>query len=299
MNVIVAYFIFSCITAGVCAYMPLSKPFLRNRSKRMVHPYFRTPECSKAMSYTIASNNSLPMPCIILVNPSLDQNVGSVARAMLNFGVWDLRVVNPSCNILSGAARGLASGADEVLENAKTYDNLKSCIADLHCVYATTCRTREMNYEIMTPSRAAEDVMSTVNHEIRKKYGILFGCEKDGLSTEDVTLANAVISIPTFNQFASINLAQSVNILCYEMWRKQTEIANIAQPDSVFQKKSFDGFATHQDLEFLVNRLESCLDQISYYELHKDKKPRMSLLFRNIINRVSIYIGLIDNFKFY
>lgn len=292
MNCTFVAFIFLIILSTVCCFITQFGRLRRLGSKLNSESYFRSRDCRKSLGYSVASNTTLPSPCIILVNPALDQNVGSVARAMLNFGVFELRVVNPSCDILSGAARGLASGADEVLENARIFTDLKSCIADLNSVMATTCRLREMNYEILTPSRAAEIVMnSSLDHGLlhqRNKFGILFGCEKDGLTNDEVALSNAVISIPAFNQFASLNLAQSVNIICYEMWKKQTEVAGTAQPDALFCKKSTEPLATHEHLEHLINRVDSSLESIRFFEWYRDMKTKVPTALRNIINRVSI-----------
>jgi TrmH family RNA methyltransferase len=109
---------------------------------------------TKRMAYTNALVSFPNMPCIILVNPFLDQNVGSVARAMLNFGLTELRVVSPECDILSESARALSVGAHEVLENAKIYTTLSDCISDLTHIMATTIRPRDMTQLILTPQKA-------------------------------------------------------------------------------------------------------------------------------------------------
>ncbi len=97
---------------------------------------------SKQGAYSEAAASEVLQPCIILVNPYLDQNVGSVSRAMLNFGLHELRVVNPRCDILSDNARALAAGSVEILENAKLFPTIEECVADLQRVFATTVRPR-------------------------------------------------------------------------------------------------------------------------------------------------------------
>ena len=94
------------------------------------------------MAYSEAAALNVKMPVIILVSPYLDQNVGSVSRAMLNFGLHELRVVDPRCDILSDNARALAAGSVEILENAKVYATCEECLADLQRVFATTVRPR-------------------------------------------------------------------------------------------------------------------------------------------------------------
>lgn len=143
------------------------------------------------------------MPVIILVNPFLDQNVGSVARSMLNFGLTELRVVDPRCDIKSDNSKALAAGASDILEYAKIFPTLKECISDLQVVMATTIRPRDMTQTIVSPSRAASIIASS-GHRIRA--GILFGTERSGLTNEEVAMADTIITIPTFGHFSSINL---------------------------------------------------------------------------------------------
>lgn len=131
---------------------------------------------TKAGAYTIAAAANVSLPVIILVSPFLDQNVGSVARAMLNFGLYELRVVQPRCDILSEHAKSLASGALEILENAKVFATLQECIADLQIVMATTIRPRDMTQSIVSPTRAAQIVVN----EDHIRSGILFGPERSG-----------------------------------------------------------------------------------------------------------------------
>lgn len=139
------------------------------------------------------------LPCIILVNPYLDSNVGSVARAMLNFGLSELRVVDPQpgCNIQSENARALAAGAVEILDNAKIFPTLEACIADLNRVLATTIRPRGMTQLIYSPEVAADLVISSLHNT---STGILFGRERSGLTNEEVALADGIIAIPTVRQ---------------------------------------------------------------------------------------------------
>jgi TrmH family RNA methyltransferase len=143
------------------------------------------------------------MPVIILVNPFLDQNVGSVARSMLNFGLTELRVVDPRCDIKSDNSKALAAGAIDILEYAKIFPTLKECISDLQVVMATTIRPRDMTQTIVSPSRAASIIASS---DRRIRAGILFGTERSGLTNEDVAMADTIITIPTFGHFSSINL---------------------------------------------------------------------------------------------
>ena len=204
---------------------------------------------AKADAYSIAKSSNISLPVIILVNPFLDSNVGSVSRAMLNFGCYELRVVDPICNITSENAIALSAGSNEVLQNAKIYSTLSDAIGDLNRVFATTVRLRHMNQMIYTPRAAAEVIVnykapptptstttstvdSTTNdnnadtttdmHTLRS--GIVFGRERNGLNNDEVALCDSIISIPTFKHFSSLNLAQAVNIVAYEVCYSATFI---------------------------------------------------------------------------
>jgi tRNA(Leu) C34 or U34 (ribose-2'-O)-methylase TrmL len=145
----------------------------------------------KASAYENAKASNIPMPVIILVNPFLDQNVGSVARAMLNFGLTELRVVSPECNVTSTQAIAVSSGADDILKNAKLYETLTHAISDLQRVFATTVRLRNMNKLIYTPRGAAEIIVNqsiptSADQSSNIKYGVVFGSETNGLRNQEV-----------------------------------------------------------------------------------------------------------------
>lgn len=218
---------------------------------------------AKASAYEIAKTSYIKMPVIILVNPFLDANVGSVSRAMLNFGCSELRVVDPRCNITSDTAQSLSAGSYELLKNAQVFATLDEAVSDLQRVFATTVRLRFMNQLIYTPEAAAEVIITspiyvessvnetendppspslppTVIPDINRnesvpqnqaiKCGIVFGRERDGLNNKEVSLCDSIITIPTFKHFASINLAQVVNIVGYELWKRKNELETNAPP---------------------------------------------------------------------
>ena len=199
----------------------------------------------------------LKMPVIILVNPFDPQNVGSVSRIMLNWGMTELRVVDPRCDVLSDEAKRLAVGSVKVLENAKIFNTLQECVLDLNRVIATTARQRDLNHMVHTPFSAAEDAMSflyqhhssspsTIANEGEEEnssnnnlvatvgadlpttdgggVGIVFGRERGGLRNDELLLADSTIHIPAFEAYDVLNLAQAVNIIGYEMWQRYITI---------------------------------------------------------------------------
>jgi tRNA/rRNA methyltransferase len=200
------------------AYRIISHKFLATR---------RNVSGNKVDAYLNAKSSEISMPCIILVNPFLDANVGSISRAMLNFGLHELRIVNPRCDILSETATTLAVGSVEILKNAKTFNSLEECIKDLEIVVATTARKRTLNQIQLSPSDAAQEIV-TARSNGTSRAGIMFGRERDGLNTEELALANRRVAIPSFDGFPVLNMAQAVNILAYECWIRRQEIASDA-----------------------------------------------------------------------
>lgn len=236
---------------------------------------------SKKVGYQTAKELQSVMPCIILVDPFLDQNVGSCARAMLNFGLTELRVVSPRCDIKSPSARALAAGAVDILEDAKVYPTLKDCIADLNRVMATTVRPRDMSQVIYTPVAAAKNIF-----EEKMKVGIMFGRESSGLKNEEIAMADSIITIQSFPQFSSINLAQAVNIVCYEIWSRYLEINGASPPEEWLQPKlTGSKIATREYVDIFLNRLEKALDDRGHM-LDPRRRELHYMDVRNIFQRV-------------
>lgn len=161
-------------------------------------------------------------PCIILCRPFEDGNVGGTARAMLNFGLTDLRLVNPTADHESEKAFLRASGARQILNDAVIFDKTAPAVADLHLVFATTARLRE-NVQVYSPRESMELALSAIQRG--ERVGFLFGCEKNGLDKEEVDHAHALVHIPTCPGFSSLNLAQAVLLIAYEWGSASAMIA--------------------------------------------------------------------------
>jgi len=164
--------------------------------------------------------SAAPPPCIILDAPQLGQNIGAVARAMANFGLDDLRLINPRDGWPQERAWAAASGAEWPLNAARVYESLSDAIADLQLVYATTARPRELQLPVLTPREACANLSDAVAGSLRT--GLLFGGERAGLETSDIALCQAVVTLPVDPRFRSLNLAQAVILLAYE-WRMTQE----------------------------------------------------------------------------
>jgi tRNA/rRNA methyltransferase len=159
-------------------------------------------------------------PAVILVRTQLAENIGMAARAMLNCGLTDLRLVRPRPKWPHAKAVSAAAGAELVLERARIHDTVEEAVADLHFVYATTGRLREVVKPIVTARQAAADIHARAAQGERS--GFLFGPERTGLENDEVALAHAILRVPLNPDYASLNVAQAVLLAAYE-WRQAGE----------------------------------------------------------------------------
>ena len=191
-------------------------------------------------------------PIIVLVRPQLGQNIGKAARAMLNFGLTEMRLVAPRDGWPNPEAGPAASGADVVLEQARVFATTHEAIADCSLVFASTVRRRDLVMPVVGPEEMADRIGSN-----NGRTAILFGPERSGLETEDVALANAIVTVPINPAFGSLNLAQAVILLAYE-WSKRSDLS---QPTA----KELDPAAPHGELEGLIAQLNDELDAKGYF----------------------------------
>jgi tRNA/rRNA methyltransferase len=193
-----------------------------------------------------------PAPAIVLVRPQLGENIGKAARAMLNFGLTDMRLVAPRDGWPNPSAGPAASGADVVLERAKVFDTVQAAIADCSTIYASTVRRRDLVMPVLRPEEMASAIAGAP-----ERCAILFGAERSGLETEEVALANAIVTVPINPDFGSLNLAQAVILLAYE-WSKHSDL-------SVPPEKALEAPAPHGELEGLMEQLDEALTAKGYY----------------------------------
>jgi tRNA/rRNA methyltransferase len=212
-------------------------------------------------------------PVIILVRPQLGQNIGKAARAMLNFGLGEMRLVTPRDGWPNPDAGPAASGADVVLERAKLFDTVEEAIADCSQVFASTVRRRDLVMPVLGPEQMADQI-----HASGERSAILFGAERSGLETEEVALANFIVTVPINPEFGSLNLAQAVILLAYEWSRR----AGLAQPPA----KELEAPAPHNELEGLIGQLDGELERKGYFH-----PPSRTQSTRNTIRTIFTKTG--------
>ncbi len=220
-----------------------------------------------------------PGPAIILVEPQMGENIGAAARAMLNCGLTELRLVRPRDGWPNPKAFSSAAGADIVVENAQVFRNTAEAVADLHVVYATTARRRDMVKPVYTPGAAAEEMRREIGGG--RRVGVLFGRERSGLANHDVMRAQAIVTAPLNPAYSSLNLGQSVLLIAWE-WLKSGD----ATP-AVEHVMGDSEPASQGAVEGLLNHLDAELDAAEFYR-SADQRPAMQQNLRNVFSRARL-----------
>ena len=218
-------------------------------------------------------------PVVILVRPQLGDNIGMAARAMLNCGLSEMRLVAPRDGWPSERAQRAASGADVVLDEARVFDSVAEAVADLQHVVATTARTRELVQRIVTARHAASEIRGWI--AAGERVGILFGPERTGLENDDIVQADTALSIPLNPQFSSLNVAQAVLLVSYE-W-----IASADETPVERMSEHATRPADKDELQNLFAHLERALDQSGFLR-HKAMRPAMVNNLRALLQRATM-----------
>ena len=216
---------------------------------------------------------------IILVSPQMGENIGAAARAMLNFGLTDLRLVRPRDGWPNERAAEMSSGALQKMPAVQVFESLEEAGADLQHLYATTARQRDMVKPVFTPRAAAQDAGARIQGT--QRVGFVFGAERTGLTNDELSLCSSIINVPTNPDFSSLNLGQAVLLVCHEMFQTQ---------DNTLDKVLDFGDsppAPQADFEHFFGRLESELEAGGFFQ-SKSLKPTMLRNIRNIFVRADL-----------
>jgi tRNA/rRNA methyltransferase len=216
-------------------------------------------------------------PVVILVEPQLAENVGTTARAMANFGLARLRLVNPREDCLSARARAAASGADLLLERAERFDSLERAIADCTLVFAATAREHDQAKPVVSAEQAASEMAPRI--AAGETVAVVFGRERNGLENDEVSLADRILTLPVNPAFASLNLAQAVLVVGYEWFKRETAGA---LPFRMPQKSPA---APKQQLLAFFADLERELEKVEFFR-PPEKRETMVINLHNIFLRM-------------
>lgn len=225
---------------------------------------------------------------IILVEPAGERNIGSIARVMRNMGLMGLVIVNPRCDYLSQSAQIMAVHGINVLKNATIVDSLSLALEGCEKAIATTSRTRGIPTYLETPREVLSDIVKDSN----SNYGIIFGPEDRGLSNEELSYAQRFVSIPSNEEYPSLNLAQAVGICAYEIYQgfidsQDERMANRRKNNNDDDKqKKEKNLATIDELTRYYEHLESILLQVNYLYPHTADTTMRKI--KRIINSIEI-----------
>ena len=216
-------------------------------------------------------------PIIVLVEPQLGQNIGMAARAMGNFALAELRIVNPRDGWPNIHASRAASGADAIIDGAKLFATVPEAVADCSLLFATTARAHDQAKPVRSPEAAAREMAAEVTGKGR--VAILFGRERWGLTNEEVALADRIVTFPVDPEFASLNLAQAVLLMGYE-WFKTAHGG--ALPFSATDRSVRASKAQEQAF---FDTLIAELDRVEFLR-PAEKRDTMVVNLRNIFSRM-------------
>ncbi len=244
-------------------------------------------------SYGVRMSENVPhstSPTVILVNPQLGENIGMAARAMANFGLFDLRLVDPREGWDREKALAAASGAAATVEKLSIFNSLPEALQDMHYVYATTARPRGMTKDVTTPELAGLDMRARGHRG--EKVAILFGRERFGLSNDEVTFADVIITAPVNPAYASLNIAQAVLLVSYEWFKHEAtslgmETQELPALDGPGLKMPNTRPATKEELHGFYDHIEAELDAAGFFKTEK-LRPSMIRNLRNVFGRATL-----------
>ncbi len=218
-------------------------------------------------------------PAFVLVRPQMGENIGAAARAMWNFGLDRMRIVDPRDGWPNPSAVAMASGAGRLLDAAQHVDSVEAAIADSTTVYATTARPRGMTKTVMTPEAAMQDAVARIQKG--EKVSVLFGPERAGLENADIAPVDVIVTVPVNPDFPSLNLAQCVLLMGYE-WRRATDTT-----PPVEEVMAGTEWASAGEVAHLVAHYEDRLDTAGYF-FPPHKADSMRTVFRNLFGRLRL-----------
>ena len=226
-------------------------------------------------------------PVFVLVRPQMGENIGAAARAMLNFGLERLRIVEPRDGWPNPKAVAMASGAGRVLDFAGIFGSVQAALADCDYVFATTARGRELTKPIFTPERAM--MMARELGAAGKRVGVLFGPERAGLENEDVAQAQGIVTVPVNPEFFSLNLAQCVLLIGYEWGR----LGSVVPPEVMELGRT--AFASGEEVARLGDHFEERLATAGFF-YPEAKAAGMKLSLRNMWARLGLTRAEVQTF---
>lgn len=214
----------------------------------------------------------------------MGENIGATARIMKNFDISDLRIVSPRDGWPNQKANDMAANAEDIILNAKIFDNLEEAISDINYLVSTSSSKRYINKDVITPHEASLKIIDLLSH---KKCGILFGKESHGLSNKEISYSNQMVSITVSENYNSLNLAQAVCVLLYEIFKNYNsnninKLKNNLFSEEKISKKNLP--ADKKEYIEMINFLEKKLENNNFFQV-KEKKENMIINITNMFTK--------------
>ena len=204
----------------------------------------------------------------ILVKPQIGENIGSVARAIKNFDISKLRIVNPRCKWPNERANATSVGAKDLIDKAKIFNSVSKSVGDLDIVFASSSRIRKVNKKVIS----IYDLTKKINR--KQKIGIMFGPEASGLSNNDINYADYLVKIPTSKKFSSINLSHSAIIFCFQLFHY------FSKEKTNYSSKYKSALASKSEVRNFLNFIIKGLDKKGFLQPNHKRQS----MIRNISN---------------
>ncbi|MFM2398715.1 MAG: hypothetical protein RL341_872 [Pseudomonadota bacterium] len=217
----------------------------------------------------------------VLVETSHPGNVGATARAMKVMGLTDLRLVAPRFENVANKADAIAfaSGALDILRDARVFATLDEALGDTQFSIATAMITREFSGPVYAPAAAAQRSIALLHSGAARRVALVFGKERYGLSNEEVLACSSLCQIPTNPDYGSLNLAQAVQVMAYALRMETLHLA--AQPVDAAELAPAEGLADHAAVAGMLTHLEQAAIAVGYLDPAEPKRlmPRLASLF--------------------
>ena len=228
---------------------------------------------------------------IVMVNTTLPANIGSALRAMKTMGLSKLVLVSPK-TYPHPDIDALAAGATDLIEQIEIVETLEDAIKDCHIVFGTSARSRTIPWPLLDARPAAQKSMKAVLQE-QQEIAVIFGREDRGLTNEELALANFHVTIPVNTEYGVLNVAQAIQIICYEMRIAATELMEHEVDDKATMKVTEDDtmewdepLVTHEQMEQFYPHIQKMLEEIEFLD---PKNPRLlPLRLRRLFGRIQL-----------
>lgn len=238
-----------------------------------------------------ALNATLSHVRIVMVNTTLPANIGSALRAMKTMGLSKLVLVAPK-TYPHPDIDALAAGATDLIEQIEIVETLEDAIQDCHIVFGTSARSRTIPWPLLDARPAAQKSMQAVVKQ-QQEVAVIFGREDRGLTNEELALANYHVTIPVNTDYGVLNVAQAIQVICYEMRMAAIEQANMPTDDTA-DMQVIDGqhmhwdepLVTHKDMDKFYPHLEQMLAEIEFMD--PNNKRLLPLRLRRLFGRIQL-----------